>query len=77
MGQLATDLKYVPSLKAPRRKHCMGTVERDAAGGVLQVCQAASRAYIMRFVSHHAGEHQRFAKMHRDMIAPIADSVAD
>ena len=55
----------------------MGTVERDAAGCVLQVCQAASRAYIMRLVRHHAGEHQRLAKMHRDTIAPIADCLAD
>ena len=77
LGQLASGFKYVSPLKTSGRKHCMGSVKRDAAGCVLQVCQAASRAYIMRLVRDHAGEHQRLAKMHRDTIAPIADRLAD
>ncbi len=77
LGQLAAGFEYVSPLKASGRQHCVVSKKRDATGAILQVCQAASRAYIMRLVSDHAGYHYCFAEMRGTMIATIADRVPD
>ena len=77
LRQLAADLHHVAPLKTSRRKHCMGSKERDPARRILQVSQAASRPDIMGFIRHHTGDHHRLAKMHRIVIRLATNRLTD
>jgi hypothetical protein len=77
MAQLPANLEYVSSFKTSGRKDFVGSVERNATGGVLEICEAASRPYVMRFVRDDSGEHEHLAEMRRHMTAPIPDCLAD